>query len=75
MSSDTNPKIGVFGYGEGGLIALYAAALDPRIDAVGVSGASTIASGPGASRSTATSSACSNSSATPSWPAWSRPGR
>jgi dienelactone hydrolase len=31
-------KIGVFGYGEGGAIALYAAALDPRIDAVCVSG-------------------------------------
>jgi dienelactone hydrolase len=31
-------KIGVFGYGEGGLIALVAAALDPRIDATGVSG-------------------------------------
>jgi dienelactone hydrolase len=32
-------RIGVFGYGEGGLIALYAAALDPRIDATVVSGA------------------------------------
>ena len=31
-------RIGVFGYGEGGTIALYAAALDPRIDAVCVSG-------------------------------------
>jgi dienelactone hydrolase len=31
-------KVGVFGYGEGGLIALYAGALDPRIDAVGISG-------------------------------------
>ena len=31
-------RIGVFGYGEGGVIALYAAALDPRIDAVCVSG-------------------------------------
>ena len=27
-----------FGYGEGGMIALYAAALDPRIEAVCVSG-------------------------------------
>jgi len=38
--ADSNPKtrIGVFGYGEGGAIALYAAALDPRIDAVCVSG-------------------------------------
>jgi dienelactone hydrolase len=31
-------RIAVFGYGEGGAIALYAAALDPRIDAVCVSG-------------------------------------
>lgn len=31
-------KIGVIGWGEGALIALYAAALDPRIDAVCVSG-------------------------------------
>ena len=31
-------RIGIFGYGEGGAIALYAAALDPRIEAVCVSG-------------------------------------
>jgi dienelactone hydrolase len=31
-------KIGVAGYGEGGLIAFYAAAVDPRIDATLVSG-------------------------------------
>lgn len=31
-------KIGVIGWGEGGMLALYAAALDPRIDAVCVSG-------------------------------------
>ena len=31
-------RIGIFGYGEGGAIALYAAALDSRIDAVCVSG-------------------------------------
>ena len=31
-------KIGVFGFGEGGMLALYAGALDTRIDAVGVSG-------------------------------------
>ncbi|HXJ75604.1 MAG TPA: dienelactone hydrolase family protein, partial [Candidatus Dormibacteraeota bacterium] len=31
-------KIGVIGYAEGGLIAFYAAALDPRIDAAVVSG-------------------------------------
>ncbi len=31
-------RIGVVGYGEGGLLALYAAAVDPRIDVTGVSG-------------------------------------
>jgi dienelactone hydrolase len=31
-------KIGVLGYGEGGMLALYAGALDPRIDVVCVSG-------------------------------------
>jgi dienelactone hydrolase len=31
-------RIGVIGYGEGGMLALYAGAIDPRIDAVGVSG-------------------------------------
>ena len=31
-------KIGVFGYGEGGLVALHVAAMDTRIDAVCVSG-------------------------------------
>jgi len=31
-------KIGVVGYGEGGLLALYAAAVEPRIDAALVSG-------------------------------------
>lgn len=35
----SNPlPVGVFGYGEGGLLALYAAALDTRIQAAGVSG-------------------------------------
>ncbi|MHC4229198.1 MAG: alpha/beta hydrolase family protein [Planctomycetota bacterium] len=33
-----NGKVGVMGWGEGGLIALYAGALDTRIDAVCVSG-------------------------------------
>jgi dienelactone hydrolase len=33
-----HPPIGVYGYGEGGLIAFYSAALDTRIQAVGVSG-------------------------------------
>ena len=36
--SGPNAKIGVFGYGEGGLIALYASALDTRIVSTGVSG-------------------------------------
>src|SRR5260370_37700866 len=36
-STHTAP-IGVDGYGEGGLVALYSAALDPRIQAVAVSG-------------------------------------
>jgi dienelactone hydrolase len=33
-----HPKIAVLGYSEGGMIALYAAAADPRIDYCGVSG-------------------------------------
>lgn len=32
------PVLGVVGWGEGGLLALYAGALDPRFEAVGVSG-------------------------------------
>ncbi|MCS6863265.1 MAG: dienelactone hydrolase family protein, partial [Abditibacteriales bacterium] len=37
--STTQPsKVGVIGYGEGGLLAFYAAAADPRIDAVAVCG-------------------------------------
>ncbi|MDA1050026.1 MAG: dienelactone hydrolase family protein [Planctomycetota bacterium] len=37
-AGDQDPKIGVIGYGEGGMLAMYAAALDTRIDACGVSG-------------------------------------
>jgi len=37
-SGDRAPAIGVFGYGEGGMLAFYAGALDPRIEAIGVSG-------------------------------------
>lgn len=33
-----NARVGVVGWGEGGLLALYAAALDPRVDAALVSG-------------------------------------
>lgn len=33
-----NCKIGIVGYGEGGLLALHAAAIDPRIDATLISG-------------------------------------
>ncbi|MDR3617951.1 MAG: hypothetical protein P4L85_01275 [Paludisphaera borealis] len=37
-AKDADPKIGVFGWGDGGLLALYSGALDTRIDVVGVSG-------------------------------------
>ena len=37
-SKQDNVPIGVCGYGEGGLIALYAGAVDPRVDAVAVGG-------------------------------------
>ena len=37
-SPATRRRIGVIGWGEGGMLALYAAALDPRITAVCVSG-------------------------------------
>jgi dienelactone hydrolase len=33
-----HPPVGVWGYGEGGLLALYSAALDPRLEAAVVSG-------------------------------------
>src|SRR4051812_45673121 len=36
--STPGSKVGVAGYGEGGLVAFYAAAVDPRIDAALVSG-------------------------------------
>jgi dienelactone hydrolase len=39
VEQGTSPRpIGVFGYGEGGLIGFYAAAVEPRIDAVCISG-------------------------------------
>jgi dienelactone hydrolase len=38
QAEDRASGIGVFGYGEGGMLALYAGALDPRIDSVVVSG-------------------------------------
>ena len=38
QSGDRDPAIGVVGYGEGGMLAFYAGALDLRIDAVCVSG-------------------------------------
>ena len=37
-AGDKDVKIGVIGYGEGGMLALYAGALDTRIDATCVSG-------------------------------------
>jgi dienelactone hydrolase len=36
--SSGKAKVGVLGYGEGGLVAFYAAAVDPRIDVVLISG-------------------------------------
>lgn len=36
--SSPGAPIGVIGWGEGGMLAMYAAAVDPRIDAVGISG-------------------------------------
>lgn len=38
QAAGKDPTIGVMGYGEGGLLALYAGALDPRIDTTCVSG-------------------------------------
>lgn len=38
LAADGGRKIGVAGYGEGGLLALYTAALDERVDAAWVSG-------------------------------------
>lgn len=38
FAKDGDSKIGVFGVGDGGMIAFYAGALDTRIDAVGVGG-------------------------------------
>ncbi|MCA9122645.1 MAG: dienelactone hydrolase family protein [Planctomycetaceae bacterium] len=35
---ERDPRIGVIGYGEGGMLTLYAGALDPRVDATCVSG-------------------------------------
>ena len=61
-----SPPIGVMGWGEGGLLALYCGALDRRIDAVCVSGYFGPREGTsGRNRSTATCSACWSSSATP----------
>ncbi|MBI3974060.1 MAG: hypothetical protein HY332_22510 [Chloroflexi bacterium] len=37
LGDGTTTPIGIYGYGEGGLTALYAGALDPRLSVVGVS--------------------------------------
>ena len=37
-SGSKDPQIGVLGYGEGGMLALYSAAIDTRIDSCGVHG-------------------------------------
>ena len=60
--------IGVAGTGEGGLIALFTAAIDPRIDAAWVAGAFGGMEETPRSRSIATSGPCSTSSATRSLP-------
>ena len=57
-------KIGVAGYGEGGLLALYAAAVDARISGCLVSGYFERDSDPGKSHSTAMSGVCCTSSET-----------
>ena len=38
FEKDSDRPVGVIGYGEGGRLGLFCGALDPRIDAVGVSG-------------------------------------
>lgn len=38
VAGDKDAKIGVIGYGDGGMLALYAGALDTRIDATTISG-------------------------------------
>ena len=38
VQSSPDARIGVIGWGEGGMLAMYAAAVDRRIDAVGISG-------------------------------------
>ncbi len=68
-AGDKPAKIGVIGWGEGGLLALYSARSisgSPRSARVAISTIATIC---GASRSIATCSGCWNNSAMPSWPA------
>ena len=60
-SEGEQTSIGVMGYAEGGLIGLYAAALDTRIRAALVAATSTRASTSGRSRSTAICLACASS--------------
>ncbi len=38
LEAESETSLGVMGYGEGGLLAFYTAAIDPRIDAAAVSG-------------------------------------
>ena len=57
--------IGVVGYGEGGLLAFYSAALDPRIRAAAVSGYFQARGECGRSRCIATCGACCTGLATP----------
>ena len=62
-----DPRIGVMGYGEGGLLALHAGALDRESTPPASAAISTRGKTSGRSRSIATCSACCPDSATPSW--------
>ena len=73
--SGTAARIGVMGYGEGGLLALYSAACDTRIDAACVSGYFASRERLCRSRSTGMYGDCWRSLATRSWPDWWRRGR
>ena len=64
-------RVAVVGWGDGGMLALYSGALDPRIDVACVSGYFEPREGSGSSPSIATCSGCWSSLAMRNWPAWS----
>ena len=67
-AGDKDAKIGVIGYGEGGMLALYAGALDTRIDVdLRQRLLRPARTASGSSRLIATCLACSSSLATRSW--------